>query len=380
MSTTLLRVSDEDNNRILFRIGIVAIAAAVALTAIVVVYRSARGTPEHLLAVSIDTPYVGQGVDNGTPLIMHGVQVGSVTSVSSVKSGGIRLTADLVETSTRGLTDTVGIDFRPANYFGVTGINLIPGAGGQPLRSGSKISVEPRGNFALQALLYRLGELTDQVITPRLINVVERGTRFTDGLTPLLETLVTVSRTATRVQNVDTQRLLANATGITVALPGLFDGLISSGDLFLYSNVGLGYDPEKNLEANPYVDTYDPLKRRQYDEARALLARDPDAFAQGRYKEWLKGGETDLFSRVGKLMSSHIYDLFPVVGQIKTVSDVVHALIPPDDVSGTLRELRIRLERMYQGSGEQRALQLRLVLDDLPSMAGPVNLAIGAAG
>ena len=38
------------------------------------------------------------------------------------------------------------IDFRPVNYFGVTGINLIPGAGGQRLRDGTQINTVPEGN------------------------------------------------------------------------------------------------------------------------------------------------------------------------------------------------------------------------------------------
>jgi hypothetical protein len=38
------------------------------------------------------------------------------------------------------------------------------------------------------------------------------------------------------------------------------------------------------------------------------------------------------------------------------------------------------LERMYAGSGDQRALQVRVILDSLPAVAGPLNLALGSAG
>jgi hypothetical protein len=62
------------------------------------------------------------------------------------------------------------------------------------------------------------------------------------------------------------------------------------------------------------------------------------------------------------------------------MSDVVPRLISPVDIGDTLRELRTRLEHMYAGSGDQRALQVRVILDALPGQAGPLQLALGAAG
>jgi len=35
-------------------------------------------------------------------------------------------------------------------------------------------------------------------------------------------------------------------------------------------------------------------------------------------------------------------------------------------------ELRTRFEKMYQGTPEQRALQVRIVLDSLPGVAAPI--------
>src|ERR1700694_3028346 len=206
--TSLLRKSDESETRILTRIGGAVVLVMTVLIAVGFAVNPFGRTPKNVLSVAIDTPYVGQGVVSGTPLIMHGVKVGEVTAVSSLPTGQVRLNTQLQSASTTGLTDAMGIDFRPANYFGVTGINLIPAAGGLPLRSGTQISVTPKGNFALQALLYRLGELSNQVVTPQLISVVERATRYMDALNPLLETMIIVSTTVTNVQKVSTAQLL----------------------------------------------------------------------------------------------------------------------------------------------------------------------------
>lgn len=377
---SLLRVSDEAQTRIITRVGVLITLVVAVAVVVAFALNSSTSSPKGVISVAIETPYVGQGVTGGTALIMHGVKVGEVTDVANLPGGQVRLTADLQSGPTAGLTDTVGVDFRPANYFGVTGINLIPGEGGVPLRGGAKVVVTPKGNFALQALLYRLGELSDQVVTPQLISVIERATRYTDALNPLLETLIIVSRSVNTVQTVSTEQLLRNTTGLNVAFPGFVDALVNTGDLFLHSNIGLGYNDEQNLEQNPYVSMYDAVMMRNYDEARHLLATDPDYFVQGRFKEWLMGGETDLFAKVGKLLSSHIYDLFPVVEQVRVISDVVPQLVPAQDIAGTLAELRTRLERMYAGSGDQRALQVRVILNQLPGIETPMNLAIGAAG
>lgn len=382
--TMLLRTSDEAQRRILTMVGAVAVTVVVVVVGAYFTVISFGGGRTDVISVAIETPYAGQGVASGTPVIMHGVKVGEITDISSLPGGGVRLQTALQSNTITGLTDEVGIDFRPANYFGVTGINLTPAPNGQPLRDGSQITVTPKGNFTLQALLYRLGEITGQVVNQRLISVIERATRYTDALNPLLETLVTASTTVTNVQTVSTAQLLRNATGINVAIPGLFDALIGTGDLYLKADIGLGangtgFDPDADLRANPYVQFYDELMLRQYDEARHTLATNPDEFVYGRFKEWLAGSETDLFAKMGKLESSHIYDLFPVVEQVRLMTDVVPTLVPAGDIAYTVSELRSRLERMYAGSGEQRALQVRVILEQLPGVAAPVELALGAA-
>jgi hypothetical protein len=332
--------------------------------------------PENYVSVDIETPYVGQGVGTGTSVIMHGTKIGDITAISSVSGGGVRVKAELQRATAAGLTDTMGIDFRPANYFGVTGINVIPGDAGQPLRNGVQIRIVPKGNFALQTLLSRLGELSNGVITPRLVDVIDRATRYTDAMTPVIETMFTVTSAVTKVQTVSTEQLLRNTTGISVAFPGFIDALINTGDLFLHSKF-VDFNAEQDAKENPYLPLYDDALRERYLASTKFLESDPDRFAQERLAPWLDAAGNDLFGKAGHLLASHPIDLIPAMDMVRILADTVPALVDPQGVADTARELRSRLERMYAGSPEQRALNVRVILDMLPGVAAPAGMAGG---
>jgi hypothetical protein len=68
-----------------------------------------------------------------------------------------------------------------------------------------------------------------------------------------------------------------------------------------------------------------------------------------------------------------VNDLFPLLESIRGLADTVPKIVLPENFAYTVTELRTRLERMYAGSGEQRALQVRIVLDRLPGVAAPLG-------
>jgi hypothetical protein len=376
--TTLLRVSDQQQKRIFTMIGggFVALVLVAALLNVTVVNPSGRPS-ENTIAVAIETPFVGQGVDHGTAVILHGVQVGQVKDVSRVGGDRVRLNVELQAGPTKGLTDAVGIDFRPANYFGVTGVNLVPSQEGKVLANGATISVASAGNLTLQTLLYRLGELTHDVVTPRLVSVINRATRYTDALNPLFETMILVSTTVTDVQTVSTEQLLRNATAISVGLPPFLDGAISAGQGYIWNDAGVHFDPEEARSSNQYLKYYTKDKLDYFNSAVNDLSANPDKFVYGRLREYFKGAKYDLFSKVGDLEGSHTFDLFPLIEQVRTMADIVPRLVNPADIGDKLGELRSRLERMYAGSGDQHALQVRVVLDQLPGVAAPLGVMLG---
>ncbi|MFN6551768.1 mammalian cell entry protein [Mycolicibacterium septicum] len=376
--TTLLRVDDRKHERILTWIGagFVVLCVLAVLLYSTVINPSGRRAKD-TISVAIDTPYVGQGVDNGTAVILHGLKVGEVSEISKLPDSRVRVDVELQSGPTKGLTDAVGIDFRPANYFGVTGVNLIPADHGQVLSNGASISVTPTGNFTLQTLLYRLGELSHDVITPKLISVVDRATRYTDALNPLFETMILVSTAVTDVQTVSTEQLLRNTAAISVGLPPFLDGAISAGQGYIWNSAGVHFDPEEARARNPYLKYYSQEKADYFNSAVDDLAANPDKFVYGRLREYFKGAKYDLFSKVGDLEGSHTFDLFPVVDQVRVMADVVPRLVSPTDLGDKLGELRSRLERMYAGSGDQHALQVRIMLDQLPGVSAPLGVMLG---
>jgi hypothetical protein len=356
----LFRMSAEAETRRLTTIGVTVILCFAAVC-LLVAFNPLGDRSADRVSVVMDLPYVGQGVVAGSPLMMHGVTVGKVTTVSSLPNGNVRLNADLEPTPTAELTDTLGVDFRPANYFGVTGINLVAGQGGQPLRNGAQITTVPAGNFTLQTLLSRMGEITDGVVTPQLVDVMNRATQYTDGLNPLIESMVTAAQSVTTVQTVSTEQLLRNTAGIGVAFPGFVDALTAAG----YSaNQESGF-VTFNVSGEHGLPGPDSGIRPGQPQS--------EEFWQTRSRKYLDVLANSFFGAIGKVVSSHPGDLLPVVNVIQTLSDTVPGLVRPVGLNDMLVELRTRFEKLYGGSPEQRALQVHIVLDQIPGVQAPID-------
>ncbi len=342
----LIRGSADSEARTLTMVGS-TVVLCVALAAVVFLFANPFQDPRtDRISVAIKTQYVGQGVAKGTAVVMHGVQVGEVTAISSLPGGGVLLNTTLQKEPVAGLTDTFKIDFRPVNYFGITGLNLLPGAGGHALRDGTQVSTAPQGNFTLQALLSRLGELSRGVLTPQLIQVIDRTTQYTDALNPLIETALIAANAIADTQTVRTAQLLTNAASLSTAFPPFVDAMTDAGIHFLY--------PDNYTNTAAWDDS------DEYFENRTIKTLE------------MSQGDAGIFGHVGKLESSHVSDLLPVIESLKALTDVVPPLIRPESVAQTLVELRSRLQKLYAGTPEQRALQVRIVLDSLPGVAAPL--------
>jgi phospholipid/cholesterol/gamma-HCH transport system substrate-binding protein len=376
---TLLQKSEQSEARILGGIGLVVVLLVAVAIALNFALHPFSPKTRGLISLVIQAPYVGQGVAPGTPVILHGVKIGEVGSVSSIAGGGVRLQTDLQARFSRGLTDTLAIDYQPSNYFGVTGVNVIPAPGGHPLRSGMQINLRPAGNFTLQALIYRFGELSNGVFDQRLIRVIDRATRYADGLTPLLETALTVATSVAKVQTVRTEQLLRNATGVSVAFPGFVDSLIGTGNDLLHS-ADVDFDIESYKKMYKYWPVLGEDWRKRIDDnnnlERSTLAT--DEYFDKHFDVLYDKARTDFLSVLGKLESSHINDLLPVIDSVKAIVDTFPKIVSPNNFAYTLTEIRKRFERMYAGSGDERALQVRIILDRLPAVATP--LGVGAGG
>jgi hypothetical protein len=333
----LLRGSQESQQRKLLIIGTAMVVCCLAVF-VVIVSNPFGGRPADQISVAIDSPYVGQGVSVGTPLVMHGVEIGVVKGKSTLPGGSTRLVSDLQKQSVAGLTDTMKIDFEPINYFGVTGINVVPGQGGQLLRDGMRVSAVPQGNSTLQAMLTRVGEVAAAALTPKLIAVIDRTMRYTDALNPMVETILIATKAVADVQNVSTARLLTNATGISVAFPSFTDAAVGA------------------------IDD---------------MTRAPRNFSDEEWKngpqEAIHQAAIGVFGPASRILGNYVDDLLPAVDGLKALTDPIPVLFRPDDFGNTLVGLRTRLEKLFAGNGEQRALQVKIVLDSLPGVAAAVN-------
>lgn len=342
----LLQTSAESETRTLTTVGVVVVVCLAVAAGIYLVFPFG-GRPVDQMSVAIDAPYAVQGIAKGTPVVMHGVEVGKVTAISSLPGGGVRLNTDLQKKPVAGLTDTMQIDFRPANYFGVTGINLSPGAGGQALRDGIRITTVPKGNFTLQALLTRLGKLSTGVITQQLIDVVDRATRYTDALDPLIETVLIAANAVGKVQTVPTVRLLANTTGLSVVFPPLLTATTNTGD---------------NLDHGDMNWMHKGLGDLTDEEVHSFWLPTINVTANG------------IFGAIGRLEARHSADLLPLINGLTPMINAIPPLLRPVGVGDMLVELRKRFEKLYAGTPEQRALQVRIVLDSMPGVAAPLGL------
>ncbi|WP_419538190.1 MlaD family protein [Mycobacterium colombiense] len=343
----MLHTSAESERRTLTGVGVaVVLSCAVAIGIYSV--SSTGGRPDDRISVRIDAAYAVQGVASGTPVVMHGVEVGKVTAISSLPDGRVQLDTDLQKKPVAGLTDKMQIDFRPANYFGVTGVNVIPSAaGGQPLRDGTRVDTVPQGNFTLQALLTHLGRLSTGVITEQLINVIDRATRYTDALDPLIETMMITSSAVAKVQTVPTAQLLSNATGLSVVLPSFLNQVTNSADDLAHGD-------------NNWM--HKGLGDLTEDEVHNFMLPTINATANG------------IFGSIGRLEASHAGELLPLVNGMTPLVDAIPPLLRPVGVGDMLVELRQRFEKLYAGTPEQRALQVRIVLDSLPGVAAPLGV------
>ena len=204
-----------------------------------------------------------------------------------------------------------------------------------------QIHTVPQPNATLQAVLSRLGQVSVSALTPQLISVIDRAVRYTDGLNPLIETVLIATHAIADVQTVPAARLLTNTTGIAAAFPAFTDAMLGSGEEFT------------------------AVPRRYTDEQ-----------WRNGVQEAYRVGSTELFGGFGRLESNYVDDLLPAIDGIKALTDPVPALVRPDDFANTLVQLRTRLQKLFAGNGEQRALQVKIVLDNLPGMAAPLA-AIG---
>ncbi|AHH19874.1 Mce family protein MceA [Nocardia nova SH22a] len=334
----------------------IAAAAVAVVTAVVLVgalwiyprYHKPAG-----LALNIEVPYVGPGVGTGTKIILHGAEIGEVTRLEKTAPDTVRMSVLLSEQVSGQLTDGFDLDFRPQNYFGITAVDLVARDRGNRLVAGSTLNKMPTGDFTMSTMLEKGSLAIDGTLTQSMVTTLNKVVRYTDGLTPLIQSgIVFADRIAATQQAMPTE-LMRRADDILAVLPAFGTQAVDA----LY-NV---YDSQYNRRPDGTFGVDDAFMDKT-DKGLGLAAN-------------------SLFGKAGALLASHGAELTPVTQLVAAMTDSVPHILAGGAVPDKLMTLIDRYNAAFTGPDGRKTLNLRIVVDDLPMFATPLALTgIAAAG
>ncbi|NQE85588.1 MCE family protein [Nocardia terpenica] len=324
------------DRRTALRRGTAVVIATTVLCAAAIGYqhtRSGDGFRVHLV-----TTRVGAGVVTGSPVELHGVTVGSVERIEATAPGRQRITVVLRPTAATDLTDTLAIDYAPANLFGISEIALHPGTGGTALRNGGTVELTGPGRAAdatMGRLLERLALTAGQTLTPELTDTLRRVAAEIGALAPILQAIVQVTRIVADTQRYPSSYLLEQYAS---ALPGL--GSLLGGSVTLLDD----------LARIPVLRN----DRALFDHAVDVITDDilPAASRTGRTAQHQFGGYADLLAPLLQAVAATVPD--------------------PRRSGGELRRLLDNADSAFTDSANGPVLNLEVVLRGVPAVAVPL--------
>ncbi|WP_225732385.1 MULTISPECIES: mammalian cell entry protein [unclassified Nocardia] len=327
---------DRRRSRIL---GVVVVVIVVVVT---LVWSRTGPNPEAgRLRVVVRTAQLGDGMTGGTTVQLDGVDIGSIDTVARTGQGDQLITLALNRSEADELTDTFEVEYAPSNLFGVATLVLRHTTGGAPLRDGELIDLTgPRAtrvdDATMGALLRSLAQTANQVLTPDLTALLTKFNEDLRSFTPILNTIVMLSRAVA-----DTQRYASSY------LFGQYGGLLSGAGDFTSATFRL-FDAIFGIQI---LET----DRPRYDAAIALLT--DQIFPE--------------FARAADAAHDH---LSGYADMLAPLADAIAHTVPTPATSRTqLRELLARLDRMFTDAPDGPALDLAIVLRGLPALTVPLG-------
>ncbi|WP_157554922.1 MlaD family protein [Nocardia crassostreae] len=315
---------------------VAGLIAIVAVVAIVAVWSMGRGGDTSALRIQLRAMRIGEGVVEGTSVRLDGVTVGRVDRVGPADGDRVLLTLDLNPSLATGLTDALTVDYAPENLFGISTVALHRAPGGTALHNGSVLDLGDRVNdVTMGALLRQLTQTSNEVFTPELTTMLNQFGDNLRAFTPLLQTMVSMSRTIADTQRYAPSYLIDQYASVFNGV-----GAFSSATFKLL-------DAVLNIE----VFQHD---RAQYDYALTVL--NDQAFP--------------LIGAVGAAARTHFLGytdmLTPLVAAIAaTVPD-------PATSRAQVTELIDRLNRVFSDTPDGPAVNLAVTLRGVPGIAVPL--------
>ncbi|MEV5651944.1 Mce family protein [Nocardia sp. NPDC052254] len=340
-----LRGTDRHQKRVV-EIAAVAVAAVIALVLVVALWIYPRYHKPAGLALNIEVPYVGPGVGTGTKIILHGAEIGEITRLEKTKPDTVRMGVLLRSEVSAQLTDGFDLDFRPQNYFGITAVDLVAHSGGNRLVAGSTLNKMPTGDFTMSTMLEKGSLAIDGTLTQSMVITLNKVVRYTDGLTPLIQSgIVFADRVAATQQAMPTE-LMRRADDILSVLPAFSTQAVDA----LYNVYDSGYN--RRPDGSIGVD---------------------DAFMD-KTDKGLGLAANSLFGKAGRLLASHGEELTPVTQLVAALTDTVPHILGGGAVPDKVMTLIDRYDAAFGTSEGRKTLNLRIVVDDLPMFATPLGL------
>ncbi|WP_062980348.1 MlaD family protein [Nocardia flavorosea] len=324
-------------------------ATALALVVLLGWLGGNAASTDDRMRITVRTEHLGDGIADGTPVRVRGFEIGEIVSIVAAGGNGQQLELALDRSRVFELTDRLQMNYAPANLFGITELDLVPGTGGAPLRDGTVVDLTgPRAtdvyDATLSALLRNLSGVAGGALTPQLTDTMYRLSRGLTAFTPLLRAIVALAGVVA-----DAQRLPASF------LAGEFGRAAGGAGAFAAATV----------EVFDVIRSNRPLRedRPHFDATVDAIVNDllPAAVALGNTGERHLTGYTEI--------------LVPLL-------DSAAAMVPrPDQSSAELRALLTRLDSAFAPGPDGPVLGVSTTLHGVPVLAQSVlGTAIAQAG
>ena len=333
--------SDHARRATMRKTGLIGVIVAIAV-ALLFAFVIPAITPKNkdLMTVDINTAAVGSGVEHGTEVMLRGAAVGRVSHLKVNEDGSSRVTVELSKRLVEGMGEDFAVDFRPKNYFGITGITITdPGSGrAAPLRDGARVERRDAADYSMATMIERGSDVANGTLVDETITVIERMLSYSKAFEPLMHTGVVFADVVAKTQAHTPAYLLDRYNDIVTALPPFADGALAGLTSFYDSDIRLSGDTVQNNFTNT-----------------------------------LQAISDNFFSMVGRLLKSNEANLLPWVNIIKEVGTVLPAIGEGTVTTTTVRDLMTRLNGAFGPDRDGgRNLKVNLAIEQLPSFAGPV--------
>ncbi|WP_019202001.1 MlaD family protein [Tsukamurella sp. 1534] len=337
----LLGGTPQRQQKIFLTVGAVAVVVAL-LAVLVLVVVSGRDSDDGKLSLTISAGDIGPGVKAGTKVTLRGVPVGEVRSVDTPDPGDVRVGVRLDPTSVAGLTDAFSVRYQPGNYFGITEMALLPGSGGGELRSGSVLR-PAYSSDTISDLLTRSSDSVSGVITPKLIDVTRKATKYTQAVTPLLQVAFAVEQQNALSSPVPIETTQRNVRKTLDGAPGVVEAAFE----------GWFIPQIKGGEAAGTLD-YTVNNYDKVDATTTLLG-------------------TGFFTPLADMFGSHEADFKPGTVMLRVIMDSTTKVMRTVSVPRQVVPLITGLNRSFVTVPQGTALRTNVVVDRFPAAASVID-------